>query len=256
VPSSSCGLLNIACRLHNKYDSSKSSTYAKNGTAFAIRYGSGSLSGFTSQDTVTVGSVTVPNLQFAEAVKEPGIAFVAAHFDGIMGFGFPDISVNGMPPFFQAGLASGAIKEPTFAFYLQKTATFAGELTLGGVDSSKYTGEITCAPPGRSLPAHPRLARTSAAPRPHASSPSTHPSLSTHPRSLPHQRLAARLSGRVANSSSPHPTLVPTQTRPSRPRATGSLPSPRSLSVAPPSRARPKRSPTLAPLCSPSPPTR
>merc|ERR1712146_664902 len=43
IPSKSCSLLNVA---------SKSSTYTKNGTAFAIQYGSGSLSGFTSQDTV------------------------------------------------------------------------------------------------------------------------------------------------------------------------------------------------------------
>jgi len=146
VPSKHCNLLNVACHLHNKYDSSKSSTYVSNGTAFAIRYGSGSLTGITSQDTVTVGSVSVPSLLFAEAKAEPGIAFVAAHFDGIMGFGFPEISVNGMTPFFQAALQSGAIKEPKFAFYLEKTGSTGGELTLGGVDSSKYTGDFTYTP--------------------------------------------------------------------------------------------------------------
>jgi len=146
VPSKSCSLLNIACKLHSKYDSSKSSTYVKNGTAFAIRYGSGSLSGITSQDSVTVGSVTVPNLLFAEAVKEPGVAFIAAHFDGIMGFGFPEISVNGMTPFFQGALAAGAIKEAKFAFYLEKSGSTGGELSLGGADSTKYTGDFTYTP--------------------------------------------------------------------------------------------------------------
>jgi len=148
IPSKHCSLFNIACKLHSKYDSSKSSSYVKNGTKFAIQYGSGALSGFTSQDSVTLGSVVVKGLEFAEAVKEPGLAFVAAHFDGIMGFGFPEISVNGMPPFFQAALASGAIKEAKFAFALSKDASAAsgGELVLGGADATKYTGDFTYTP--------------------------------------------------------------------------------------------------------------
>ena len=73
VPSSKC--TSIACFLHAKYDSSASSTYKQNGTEFSIQYGSGSMEGFVSQDVLTIGDLTIPGQDFAEAVKEPGLTF-------------------------------------------------------------------------------------------------------------------------------------------------------------------------------------
>ncbi len=147
VPSQECG--SIACYLHAKYDSSASSTYKKNGSEFEIRYGSGSLSGFVSQDTVRIGDLTVKKQDFAEATSEPGLAFAFGRFDGIMGLGYDTISVNKIVPPFYNMLDQGLLDEPLFAFYLGDTANGDGdesEVTFGGVNKDHYTGKLTKIP--------------------------------------------------------------------------------------------------------------
>lgn len=135
VPSTSC--TSLACKLHKKYDHTKSSTYVANGTAFNIQYGSGAVKGFTSQDTVTWGGLQVANQLFAEITSESGISFDAAKFDGILGMAWPTISVNGITPVFQNLFAQGSVPDNSFAFYLTKQAGQAGStLTLGGYNSS------------------------------------------------------------------------------------------------------------------------
>jgi len=145
VPSQDCG--SIACYLHSKYDHSSSSTYKKNGSDFAIQYGSGSLEGYVSKDTVQIGDLKIKDQLFAEATSEPGLAFAFGRFDGIMGLGYDTISVNGIPPPFYNMIDQGLIDEPVFAFYLSDTNKGDdSEAIFGGVDKSHYTGEMTKIP--------------------------------------------------------------------------------------------------------------
>lgn len=146
MPSSGCS--SIACYLHSKYDSSASSTFKKNGSDFAIRYGSGSLEGFVSQDVVTIGDLKIKDQDFAEATNEPGLAFAFGRFDGILGLGFDTISVNKIVPPFYNLLNQGSLDEPVFSFYLGDSTKEGdeSEATFGGIDKAHYTGELVKIP--------------------------------------------------------------------------------------------------------------
>jgi len=148
VPSSECPKSNIACQKHNKYNHDLSSTYVPNGTSFSIQYGSGSLSGFLSEDTVGIGGLQVTGQTFAEAMKEPGIAFVSAKFDGILGMAYESISVDAVTPVWYNILKENLVTDPVFGFWLSQSQTGSpgGELTLGGTDSTRYTGSFNYAP--------------------------------------------------------------------------------------------------------------
>jgi len=149
VPSSKCSFFDFSCWFHNKYYSSKSSTYVANGEKFAIQYGTGSLTGFLSQDTLTIAGLKVTSQVFAEATNQPGLTFIAAKFDGILGMAFQSISVdNVVPPFYNL-VSQDLVSAPLFAFWLNRNITAnvsGGELDLGGIDSSHYTGSITYVP--------------------------------------------------------------------------------------------------------------
>lgn len=146
VPSTHC--TSIACFLHKRYDSSKSNSFIENGTDFSIQYGTGALEGFISQDTLTLGDISLPHQGFAESTKEPGFAFAMARFDGILGLGYDNIAVQHVVPPFYNMINRELLDEPVFSFWLNDAGdqNDGGEVVFGGTDPAHYQGDITWAP--------------------------------------------------------------------------------------------------------------
>lgn len=150
VPSSKCLASTPACRVHRKYYSNRSSTYVENGAYFTIEYGSGTVSGELSIDTLGIGEARVKRQMFGEVTEEISReqAFLNGKFDGILGLGYPQGAVQHVTPVFDNMVAQGVAVKPVFAFYLNRNLRDAsgGELLFGGVDEAHYKGDITYLP--------------------------------------------------------------------------------------------------------------
>lgn len=127
----------------HKYNHDSSSSYGKDDADFEIMYGSGSVSGFFSfDDVILADDIVIHNQRFAEVQDAGGLglAYSLGKFDGILGLGFSSISIDNTPTVFDNAIKQNAVDQPVFAFYLGDNAD--GELTFGGYDASKFSGEL------------------------------------------------------------------------------------------------------------------
>ncbi|XP_017132965.1 lysosomal aspartic protease [Drosophila elegans] len=144
VPSATCSSTMVACRVHNRYYAKRSTSHQARGDHFAIQYGSGSLSGFLSTDTVRVAGLEIRDQIFAEATEMPGPIFLAAKFDGIFGLAYRRISMQHIQPPFYAMMEQGLLSKPIFSVYLSRNGdNEGGAIFFGGSNPNYYSGNFT-----------------------------------------------------------------------------------------------------------------
>jgi cathepsin D len=140
VPSIKC--VQKVCKQHDQYNSTRSTTYVKNGQPLSIQYGSGSMNGFLSQDTVIVAGIVVKKQVFGEATSEAK-DFEGQPFDGLLGMAFVSISADSVVPVFYNMVSQKVVQSGVFGFYLSPDDNETGSiLNLGGTDPDYYTGNI------------------------------------------------------------------------------------------------------------------
>ncbi|KAH7907299.1 aspartic peptidase domain-containing protein [Hygrophoropsis aurantiaca] len=131
------------------FDTTSSSSFKTSSSDIEIDYGSGSVKGTISQDTVSLGGFTVPQ-QTLLAVTDTTSGLLYDGLSGIMGLGFEVLSAQNATPFWVALDNGGQLSSPVMSFYLERyvnqaeqIATAAGGvLTLGGTNTSLYSGNI------------------------------------------------------------------------------------------------------------------
>ena len=136
------------CSGKTKYDSSKSSTYKKDGRSWSITYGDGSTSsGILGTDTVNLGGFSIKS-QTIELAKKISSSFSSDPIDGLLGLAFDSITtVSGVKTPVDNLISQKLISKPEFGVFLGKASNGGGgEYVFGGYDSTKFKGTLTTVP--------------------------------------------------------------------------------------------------------------
>ena len=129
-----------------QFDDSKSSTFVDRQRTSTITFGTGvgvdpvignnwQLTLREARDTVTVGGISVPNVDLFLITKQTP-TFAPDPFSGIQG-------MSSVAQGFFAGLESQGLPS-LFSLFLTPKSVGNAELTLGGIDTTKFSGKSTC----------------------------------------------------------------------------------------------------------------
>jgi hypothetical protein len=140
ITSSRCK--SAACATHQSYSHTKSNKYHSVGTQVQVQFGTGGVNGEINEDQLQLGNILIPQQKIGEIVNEDGDVFSAGKFSGIMGLGYPAMAAYGAQPVFDSIMKNKLLKNNIMAFFYSFNENTDGQITLGYIDHSKYTGKL------------------------------------------------------------------------------------------------------------------
>ena len=131
-----------ACSIHSSYSNEKSSTFKKIGLNVGVTFGTGQIKGEINSDTFHFGQVKIPDQSFGEIFEESGDVFVSGKFSGILGLAYPSMAAFNFDPVFDSIIKKKVLKNNLITFFYSFDEKVDGQVTLGYIDKTKYTGDI------------------------------------------------------------------------------------------------------------------
>jgi len=141
IPSVEC--TSSTCKSKHQYSHKNSSDWNNEGTPIEIHYGTGSVVGYLSKDTVNMGGIEGKSVVFGEATEMAPFFQSAKAMDGILGLAFQTISQAHVVPVFEQFYNQGLITENQFGFYLSDKPNAEGsKLFIGAANKDYYVGDL------------------------------------------------------------------------------------------------------------------
>lgn len=145
--SAMCSLRSQPCAASGTYAANKSSTYEYLASNFNISYvdGSGAAGDYVT-DTLRVGGHNFTGFQF-------GVGYTSTSAQGVLGIGYPanevQVARSGLDEYqnMPAKMAAdGAIASNAYSLWLNDLDANTGSILFGGVDASRYAGDLVSVP--------------------------------------------------------------------------------------------------------------
>ncbi|PWN34284.1 acid protease [Meira miltonrushii] len=146
VPSSKC---NDCGKSQQRLSKSVSNTLQTSKEQWSITYGTGNAKGYLATDDLSIAGMDIKDYKFALVTQESD-DFSSSPFDGLMGLAKEILSNSRSPTPIDALYNEKLVTAPVMGYKLgdattasgKRAAVKDGEVTFGGVDSGKYTGQL------------------------------------------------------------------------------------------------------------------